>query len=134
MLFVCTANAGRSLLAERLFERAAAGRHAARSAGTRPESSAHRNVLVALREVGVDASDHVPRGLGADDLAWADIVVATCDVACPVVPGKRYVGWRLPDPAAAPLERVRPLRDEIANRVAALVDELDRDTLKPTQS
>jgi arsenate reductase len=126
VLFVCVANSGRSVLAERLFARAAAGRHAARSAGSNPGAVAHPQVLEALREVGIDASDHVPRRLDDGLVDWADVVVATCDDACPVVPGKQYVSWQLPDPEREPLERVRELRDEIANRVDDLVASLDR--------
>ncbi len=125
VLFVCVANSGRSVLAERLFRVAAEGRHEARSAGSNPGPAAHPVVLDALREVGVDASDHVPSRLDDETIAWADVVVATCDDACPVVPGKRYVSWRLPDPKHEPLERVRELRDEIEGRVATLLEELD---------
>jgi arsenate reductase (thioredoxin) len=126
VLFVCVANSGRSVMAERLFARAAEGRHTARSAGSNPGAAAHPEVVAALREVGLDASDHVPRKLDADAVAWADVVVATCDDACPVVPGKRYVSWQLPDPKHEPIERVREIRDEIAPRVSSLVEELDR--------
>lgn len=126
VLFVCTANSGRSLMAERLLRREVDGRHAARSAGSNPGSAAHPQVLEALREVGIDASDHVPRRLDEEAIDWADVVVATCDDACPYVPGKRYLNWQLPDPKHEPLERVREIRDEIAARVAALLAELDR--------
>lgn len=126
VLFVCTANGGRSVLAERLLRREAAGRHEARSAGSAPGSAAHPQVLEALREVGIDASDHVPRRLDDELIAWADVVVATCDDACPVVPGKRYLAWRLPDPKHEPLERIRELRDDVERRVRELVAELDR--------
>jgi arsenate reductase len=125
VLFVCTANGGRSVMAERLLAREAAGRHRARSAGSNPGTSAHPPVLEALREIGIDASGHVPRRLDEEAIAWADVVVATCDDACPVVPGKRYVAWRLPDPKHEPIERVREIRDEIAARVHVLVAELD---------
>lgn len=125
VLFVCVANSGRSVLAERLFRRAADGRHAARSAGSAPGASAHATVLEALREIGIDASDHQPRLLDDEAVAWADVIVATCDDACPVVPGKRYVAWQLPDPRDQPLERVRELRDDVEQRVRALVAELD---------
>ena len=125
VLFVCVANSGRSVLAERLFRRSA-GRHAARSAGSTPGTSAHPEVLEALSEVGIDAGDHVPRLLDEEAIAWADVVVATCDDACPVVPGKRYVSWHLPDPKGRPLDEVRRLRDDVARRVAALAAELDR--------
>ncbi|HVV59454.1 MAG TPA: hypothetical protein VHC45_13930 [Gaiellaceae bacterium] len=85
----------------------------------------HPAVIDVLAEIGIDASDHVPRKLDDEAIAWADVVVATCDDACPVVPGKRYVAWRLPDPKDEPVERVRELRDEIAERVRVLASELD---------
>jgi arsenate reductase len=125
VLFVCVANSGRSVLAERLFRRAAGGRHAARSAGSAPGAAPHPEVVAALAELGIDASDHVPSLLDDEAVAWADVVVATCDDACPVVSGKRYVAWQLPDPKGRPLPEVRALRDEIAARVESLGAELD---------
>ena len=125
VLFVCTANGGRSVMAERLLGREAGGRHAARSAGSNPGTAAHPQVVEALRELGIDASDHVPRRLDDEAIAWADVVVATCDDTCPVVPGKRYVAWQLPDPKHEPIGRVREIRDDIAERIRALVAELD---------
>ena len=112
-------------MAEHLFRTAANGRHEARSAGSAPGPAAHPQVVEALREVGLDASDHVPRALDDEATAWADVVVATCDDACPVVPGKRYVGWDLPDPKDRPLAEVRTIRDDIEARVAELARELD---------
>jgi arsenate reductase len=126
VLFVCTANGGRSVMAERLFRREADGRHEARSAGSSPGAAAHPQVLQALGEIGIDAGDHVPRKLDDEAIEWADVVVATCDDACPVVPGKRYIAWQLPDPKNEPIERVREIRDDIATRVHELVAELDR--------
>ncbi len=123
VLFVCVANSGRSVLAERLL-RAADGRHEARSAGSNPGRAPHPEVVEALREVGLDASDHVPRRLDDEAIAWADVLVATCDDACPAVPGKRYVSWQLPDPNGRSLDEVRALRDEIARCVDALIDTL----------
>jgi arsenate reductase (thioredoxin) len=127
VLFVCTANGGRSVMAERLLRREAGDRHSARSAGSNPGTAAHEQVLEALREIGIDASDHVPRLLDEEAIAWADVVVATCDDACPVVPGKRYVAWQLPDPKHEPVERVLEIRDDIARRVHDLVVELDEE-------
>ena len=126
VLFVCVGNQGRSVIAERLFGREAAGRHESRSAGSSPGSAVHPAVLEALTEIGIDARDHTPHKLNDDDVAWADVVVATCDDACPVIPGKRYVSWQLPDPKNLPLEQVRPIRDEIKRLVDDLVAELDR--------
>ena len=82
-------------------------------------------MVAALREVGIDATDHVPRRLDDEAIAWADVVVATCDDACPVVPGRRYVQWDLPDPKGRPFDEVRALRDEIAGRVGAVTAELE---------
>lgn len=126
VLFVCVANSGRSVMAERLFREAAGGRHQARSAGSDPGSAPHPQVVEALREFGIDASDHVPRKLDAEALEWADLAVSTCsEEVCPVTPGVRRISWELPDPKNLPLEQVRPIRDEIKRRVDALVAELD---------
>jgi arsenate reductase (thioredoxin) len=127
ILFVCVANSGRSVMAERLFRRSAGTCHAARSAGSAPGDAVHPRALDALADVGIDASDHVPRRLDDETVAWADVVVATCDDACPVVPGKRYVSWRLPDPEGMPAAQVRMLREEIERRVGALLAELARE-------
>lgn len=126
VLFVCVANAGRSLIAERLFRQAAAGRHEARSAGSQPGSAPHPLVVEALREQGVDVADRRPCPLDQALLDWADVVVATCDEACPALSGTRYLRWQLADPQGRPLAEVRAVRDEIAARVAELVRELDR--------
>jgi arsenate reductase len=116
-------------MAERLFREAAHGRHEARSAGSEPGVATHPPVLEALRELGIDASDHVPRKLDAEALGWADVAVSTCsEEVCPVTPGVRRISWELPDPKYLELQQVRPIRDEIRRRVADLVDELDGTT------
>jgi arsenate reductase len=126
VLFVCVANSGRSLMAERLFREAAGDRHRARSAGSAPGTAAHPQVVEALREVGIDAGDHVPRSLDGEALAWADVAVSTCsEEACPVTPGVRRITWLLADPKNMPLADVRVLRDQIQHLVSGLVDELD---------
>ena len=126
VLFVCVQNAGRSQIAQALFERTAAGRHEARSAGSRPAEQVHREVVDAMRELGIDVAERMPHRLDRTDLDWADHVVTMgCGDECPVVPGKRYQDWELPDPAGRPLEEVRSIRDEIAERVQVLVSELD---------
>ena len=126
VLFVCVANSGRSVMAERLFGEAAQGRHQARSAGSEPGSAPHPQVVEALHEVGIDASDHVPRKLDAETLAWADVAVSTCsEEVCPVTPGVRRISWVFEDPKNLPLERVRGIRDEIKDGVEQLVHELD---------
>jgi protein-tyrosine-phosphatase len=126
-LFVCLHNAGRSQMSQALFERAAEGRHGSRSAGTTPGDRVHPEVLEVMSELGIDLSDRQPRLLATEDAEWADVVVTMgCGDECPFVPGTRYVDWDLPDPKGQPIETVRSTRDEIATRVSALAEELDR--------
>lgn len=108
-------------MAERLLRRASDGHYEARSAGSNPGREPEPSVVEALAELGLDASDHRPRKLDDELVAWADVVIAACDDACPVVPGKRYENWNLPDPKGRPLAEVREIRDEIARRVDALL-------------
>jgi arsenate reductase (thioredoxin) len=118
VLFVCVQNAGRSQIAEALYERQGGE---GRSAGSKPADRVHPEVVEALGEVGIDVSDRKPRGLDQADVDWAELVVTMgCGDACLVLPGKRYVDWELPDPAGAPLEEVRALRDEIERCVSRL--------------
>jgi arsenate reductase len=126
VLFVCLHNAGRSQMAEAFLRLAAGGRHEARSAGSTPAERVHPEVAEAMREVGVELEGRVPRGLEPADAEWADVVVTMgCGDACPVVPGRRYLDWELPDPKGRPLEEVRDVRDEVRRRVEGLVRELD---------
>ena len=125
VLFVCLHNAGRSQMSRALFERAAAGRHEARSAGTQPGDRVHPEVAEVMTEIGIDVSGEVPHRLEREDAEWADVVVTMgCGDECPYIPGRRYVDWDLPDPKGRPLEEVRATRDEIARRVEALLAEL----------
>jgi arsenate reductase len=126
VLFVCVANSGRSVIAERLFREAAQGRHQVRSAGSEPGNVPHPQVVEALGDIGIDASDHVPRKLDQEALEWADVAVSTCsEEVCPVTPGVRRISWVFEDPKNLPLERVCEIRDEINLSVEQLVHELD---------
>jgi protein-tyrosine-phosphatase len=119
VLFVCIQNAGRSQLAQALFERRGGE---ARSAGSQPAEALHQAVVEALEEVGIDVSGRTPKALTREDVEWADLVVTMgCGDACPVIPGKRYVDWNLPDPVGLCLEEVRELREVIDARVAELL-------------
>ncbi len=124
-LFVCLHNAGRSQISQALFERAAGGRHEARSAGTTPGDRVHPEVVAAMAELEIDLGDRVPHELSQEDAEWADVVVTMgCGDECPYIPGKRYIDWDLPDPKGRPLSEVRETRDEIERRVVDLVTEL----------
>jgi arsenate reductase len=122
VLFVCLHNAGRSQMSQALFEHAANGAHEARSAGTTPGDRVHPEVLEVMAELGMDLSDRRPQLLTLELAQWADIVVTMgCGDQCPVIPGKRYLDWDLPDPAGQPIDEVRRTRDEISRRVDDLL-------------
>jgi protein-tyrosine-phosphatase len=130
VLFVCKANRGRSVMSQALFERSAAGRHRAISAGSEavPHGAPHPQVVEAMRELGIDVSSQQPQPLTSELAAQADAVITMgCGDACPVIPGKKQlrVDWDLPDPGDRPLDEVRATRDDIDRRVRELVTELD---------
>jgi arsenate reductase (thioredoxin) len=125
VLFVCIQNAGRSQIARALFERAADGRHDARSAGSRPARHVHPEVVQVMRELGIELAGKHPHKLDQDDMHWADLIVTMgCGDECPYIPGKRYIDWELDDPAGRPMDDVRRIRDRIAHNVDALLAEL----------
>jgi protein-tyrosine-phosphatase len=129
VLFVCLHNAGRSQMSAALFERAAAGRHQALSAGTTPAEHVHPEVVEVMRELDIDLSNRRPQLLTRELAEQADLVITMgCGDSCPYIPGKRYIDWDLTDPAGQPLEAVRATRDDIATRVKRLVDELEAAT------
>jgi arsenate reductase (thioredoxin) len=125
VLFVCVGNGGRSVMAERIFQQLASGEHEARSAGSHPGTAPHLPVVEALREIGIDASDHVPRKLDSELLDWADVAVSTCsEEVCPVTPGIRRISWVFRDPKGLTVDEVRPIRDDIAALVRGLLADL----------
>jgi arsenate reductase (thioredoxin) len=118
VLFICIGNAGRSQMAQAFAERAGLE---ARSAGSRAETQLHPEVVEVMSELGIDLSGRVPHQLADEDVEWADLVVTMgCGDACPVLPGKRYLDWKILDPMGLRIEMVR----EIRNEIAGLVDEL----------
>jgi arsenate reductase len=126
VLFVCLHNAGRSQMSQALFDRAAAGRHTALSAGTAPGERVHPEVVEAMRELDIDLADRTPQLLTRELAEHADLVVTMgCGDQCPYIPGKRYLDWDLPDPKGRPLDEVRATRDEIGRRVDRLLAELE---------
>lgn len=114
VLFVCIQNAGRSQIAQLLYERRGGD---ARSAGSRPAARVHENVAAVFPEL----ASRTPHALDTADVEWADVVVTMgCGDACPFIPGKRYVDWELPDPAGGTEDDVRALADEIDHRLDEL--------------
>ncbi|GAA3775941.1 hypothetical protein GCM10022240_29390 [Microbacterium kribbense] len=126
VLFVCVANAGRSQLAAALVDRLAAGRIVARSAGSNPAAGIHPHVAALLAEIDGDAAaQRFPKPLTDDAVRAADVVITMgCGDVCPIVPGVRYEDWAVGDPALASRDGAEAIRDDIAVRVRALVDDL----------
>ncbi|MGV9426908.1 arsenate reductase ArsC [Streptomyces sp. NPDC003656] len=125
VLFVCVHNAGRSQMAAAFLTHLAEGRVEVRSAGSAPADLVNPAVVEAMKEVGVDLSAQVPKILTVEAVQASDVVITMgCGDTCPVFPGKRYLDWRLPDPAGQGVEAVRPIRDEIENRVRDLMGTL----------
>ncbi len=126
VLFVCMHNAGRSQMAAGFLEHLGEGRVEVLSAGSEPTDRVNPVAVDAMAEVGIDIAAATPKVLTADAVRVSDVVVTMgCGDACPYVPGRRYVDWELPDPKDRPVDEVRALRDDIARRVATLIDELD---------
>jgi protein-tyrosine-phosphatase len=126
VLFVCVHNAGRSQMAAALLDHEAHGRVQVSSAGSQPAAELNPAVVAAMAEIGLDLSRAYPKPLTGDQVQASDVVITMgCGDACPFYPGQRYLDWDLPDPAGLDLEGVRPIRDEIRQRVRQLLGELD---------
>jgi arsenate reductase len=125
VLFVCVHNAGRSQMAAAFLTSLAGDRVQARSAGSAPADAVNPAVVEAMREVGVDISREAPKVLTTEAVQASDVVITMgCGDACPFFPGKRYLDWELPDPAGHGVGAVRPIRDEIEQRIRGLLAEL----------
>lgn len=125
VLFLCVHNAGRSQMAAGWMHHLTSGRVEVLSAGSKLGETVNPTVIAAMAEVGIDISSYYPKPCTEDTLSAADVVITMgCGDACPVLPDKRYLDWDLPDPAGQPLEAIRPLRDDIEQRVRDLMAEL----------
>lgn len=127
VLFVCVHNAGRSQMAAGLVKLRSGGRIHVRSAGSDPSEELNPAVVEAMTEIGVDMSEEFPKPLTDEVVRAADVVITMgCGDACPIYPGKRYEDWELDDPAGQDVVTARRIRDEIDERVQALVGDLLR--------
>jgi arsenate reductase (thioredoxin) len=121
VLFVCVHNAGRSQMAAAYLSHLAGESVEVRSAGSMPADQVNPAVVEAMREEGIDISAQLPKILTTEAVQSSDVVITMgCGDACPYFPGKRYLDWKLEDPAGQGVEAIRPIRDEIR----ALVEEL----------
>jgi arsenate reductase (thioredoxin) len=124
VLFVCVHNAGRSQMAAALLSHLAGDRVEVRSAGTEPADQINPVATAAMVELGIDITAATPKILTSDAVQTSDVVITMgCGDACPYFPGVSYRDWKLADPANQPLDTVRAIRDDIANRVQALITE-----------
>ncbi len=125
VLFVCVHNAGRSQMAAAWLMHLAGDRVDVRSAGSAPADTVNPAVVEAMREVGIDISAEVPKVLTAEAVRASDVCITMgCGDVCPVFPGKRYLDWKLDDPAGQGIETVRPIRDTIRKLVEDLIAEI----------
>jgi arsenate reductase len=125
VLFLCVHNAGRSQMAAGWMRTLAGDGVRVLSAGSEPAERVNPAAVMAMAEVGIDITDRQPQRWTDEIVGGSDVVVTMgCGDTCPYVPGTRYVDWPLDDPAGQPVERVRPVRDEIERRVRDLLDEL----------
>lgn len=126
VLFACVHNAGRSQMAAGFLRRMAGGRVTALSAGSAPADRINPAVREVMAERGIDLAGARPQLLSDRMAAAADVVVTMrCGDACPVIPGKRYLDWDLPDPAGREAAEIRPVRNRIEELVRGLAAELD---------
>jgi arsenate reductase (thioredoxin) len=128
VLFLCTHNAGRSQMAMGFFKHLASGQATVYSGGSEPASEVNPAAIDAMAEKGIDIATEQPKQWTTDMLEAVDVVVTMgCGDACPVLPGRRYEEWVLPDPAGLTVDDVRPIRDDIEERVQLLLDQLGVD-------
>ncbi len=126
VLFLCVHNAGRSQMALGWFNHLAGGNAVAWSGGSEPGTEVNPAAVAAMAEVGIDITGEYPKPWTDEIVRAADVVITMgCGDACPCFPGKRYADWDLDDPAGHDLDMVRPIRDEIGERVRALLASLD---------
>jgi protein-tyrosine-phosphatase len=125
VLFLCVHNAGRSQMALGWFNHLAAGRAVAWSGGSEPGSEVNPSAIAAMAEVGIDITGEYPKPWTDEIVRAADAVITMgCGDACPIFPGTRYEDWDLDDPAGRDVAAVRPIRDEIGERVRKLLADL----------
>lgn len=125
VLFLCVHNAGRSQMAAGWMRHLAGDKVDVFSGGSEPAESVNRAAVAAMAEQGIDISAEIPQPWADEIVRAADVVVTMgCGDACPVFPGKRYIDWELEDPSDKSVEEVRPIRDDLEQRVRGLMEEL----------
>ena len=125
VLFLCTHNAGRSQMAMGFFKHLAGEQAHVYAGGSEPADEVNPAAIAAMAESGIDIATERPKRWTTAMLQAVDVVITMgCGDSCPIIPGRRYEEWVIPDPAGQPLDAVRPIRDEIKQRVERLLDQL----------
>lgn len=125
VLFVCSQNAGRSQLAAALLEAFSGGEVGVWSAGTQPGECIEPVILDVLAELEIKPAKAFPKPLSAEVIDLADVIVSMgCGDACPIIEGKRYEDWDVPDPAFMTRRQARRLRYDVGHRVLQLLEDL----------
>ncbi len=125
VLFLCTHNAGRSQMAVGFLKHLAGDHASVYSGGSEPAAEVNPAAVAAMAEKGIDIANEQPKQWSMDMLEAVDVVISMgCGDSCPVLPGRRYEDWVLPDPTGQSLDSIRPIRDQIERRVRTLLSQL----------
>lgn len=125
VVFLCVHNAGRSQMAAGWMKHLAGDQVEVFSGGSDPASVVNPAAVDAMAEIGIDISSEFPKPWTDEVVRAADVIVTMgCGDSCPIFPGKRYLDWEVGDPAGLPVAEVRPIRDELGERVQAVMREL----------
>ena len=127
ILFVCVANAGRSQMAEAIFNKLKPDGFLAVSGGTKPAKEINRFVVEALKEIGIDSSLSRPKPVSSRMVTEAEkIITMGCEAGefCPAKFLPKVEDWKIEDPKGKSLEQTRSIRDAIRARVEQLLREL----------
>jgi len=125
VVFLCVQNAGRSQMAAGWLQHLAGDEVEVFSGGSNPASEVNPAAIEAMAEIGIDISSEFPKPWTDEVVQAANVVVTMgCGDSCPIFPGTRYMDWDVGDPAGLPLEHVRPIRDEIGDRVRGIMADL----------
>lgn len=125
VLFVCVHNAGRSQMAASYLKHFAGDAVEVRSAGSAPADFLNPKVIEVMMEEGIDLNEQKPKLLTADSVQSSEFVITMgCGDACPFYPGKKYLDWKVNDPAGESIENIRIIRDEIRCFVKEFINTL----------
>lgn len=123
LLFVCVENSCRSQMAEAFAHMFGGDAVEAYSAGSRPSGVVNPKAIESMREIDYDLSTHESKSL--DDLPqieWDFVATMGCGDECPFVRAKRREDWQIPDPKNMDADDFRKVRDEIGERVRAVLN------------